>query len=495
MIFFIFPFFFSAGNKYFNVHTTIKENLPQKDLFGRSLAYCAKNQRLIVGAEWSKNNLGNTSKTGALYVFDYLREKNLWSQSQIIYPNDTSNVNVFCLGNTVKVSNDCRTIVSGAPCSNLIGENPVNESGAVVIFQHDGSSYKQVSVETPIEPIQGGGFGRTIDINSDAMFYAAANYNKFAQSDLNFEGPVEIHSNVYDHIKKALKWDKSVLDPPKELLNGTRYRFGNKIQFLDASTVIISTDDILDLSQTGIYIYKKSYNSTTETNSWQLKNKGINASDDGYNNIGEAFSMPLTNQDMIALTASNSTNSGIIFMKRNDYTDIWEKMYTIHLANGMKANQLYFCKESWLAASGTKSDGENIINTLFIFKNVNGKYQLYDTIYPPSQNNNTEDLHLNFLSSFEWDNDYCFRFYVGAMSKTGGSNGSQHIAYENGRVFVYQPNIISLRRSSADYDLLSTLSLTLVFALLLVILISVIIFYIVKLKNRWSQRSKSVQIE
>ncbi|OHT02048.1 hypothetical protein TRFO_30915 [Tritrichomonas foetus] len=499
----IFAFiFFVSSQSNWQLISTLRPGIPNKDLFGRSVAICSTQQRVVVGAEWADNPSTNKSRAGALYVYDYDYRGRNWTQKQIIYAEDSDDIEFYGLGSTVEISSDCNTIIAGAPSSNMLSQVSTRQCGAVAIFEYNGAFFEQTHVGKPIEPIEGGGFGRTLAISTDAKYFAAANYNKFSAVEVKFEGQVEVHSNVYDFDKSELRWDRTVLDPPDNLLNGNRYRFGNKIQFLDASTIIISADDLLDLSTSGIYIYKKSFNETTQSTFWRLINDGINASAFGYNNIGESFSMPSTKQDFIALLATNETNTGIIFLTRNDSTDVWEKIYSIDLPQGYFASQLYFCGESYLAATGKyKENRQTSKNVLILFKNVNGKFQFNDSIFEPaeddtvkllkknvqSKSENHTELHLNFLSSFAWDQERCFRFAIGSMSKS--MNGSEHIPYEFGRVYVYQASNFGFHHISAHYDLMPIIGTTFFSALLILLLVAVVIFYAIKFKRSRANRN------
>lgn len=503
MLIFFIPFIYSR--QHYQLISSFKPIQSQKDLFGRSVAFCSSNQRIVVGASWRKHPNDTNIRSGALYVFDYDFSTNQWSQTQEIYPELHNNyqnsiVSILELGSTVEISSDCNTIIAGAPYSDIVrldNNSTLNETGCVVIFKkEEGDKYfKQYHIGIPTDPIAGGGFGRSLSISPDGNIFSAANYNKFSESALLFEGQVEVHMSVFNSTN--LGWERYILTPPPQIRDGNRYRFGNKLQFLDASTLIVSADDLQDKSISGVYIYKKTFNLTSNRSYWYIANDGINASSYGYNNIGEAFSIPSTQQDFIALLASNSTNYGIIFLSRNDVTDTWVKKYTVDLPPGSTASQLYFCGENQLAVTGRserRSKSIQNINTLFMLtkSDSNGKFQLYDIIYMPPEDSQNDSLHLNFLSSFAWENEHCFRFAVGAMSKTGGS-GQPHVAYEFGKVYVYQSSDFAMRMLS-HYEVMPSIGLFFFAGLLIIILSSVIAFYIIKFKRRRQARNISVQV-
>ena len=147
----------------------------ENDLFGRSVALCSSLTKIVVGASWRNHNKDKNLRSGALFVYDFNFTKHEWQQTQEIYPDlqFNENVTVLNLGDTVEFSTDCNTIIAGAPYSSLKTEKGIkNETGSVVIFQkgENENQYQQIHIGIPLQPIAGGGFGRTLAISPDGHF-------------------------------------------------------------------------------------------------------------------------------------------------------------------------------------------------------------------------------------------------------------------------------------------------------------------------------------
>lgn len=408
------------------------------NLFGRSVGFCPSTQRIVVGAEWE--NSDTTDRAGALYIFDYNREKRSWHQSAVIKASDIElegnfTAKIRSLGSTVQISSDCRTIIAGAPMTdyvNNVNGDAAEEVGSVLLYEEVGKKWQIKNLMVPHPMEIGGGYGRTLAASSDLKFYSAAYFNKAGEGS-------EIVNKVLVSMEVAPKvWSEpESLDPPVMLDLSS---FGGNLQFIDASTLLVG-------SKEGAFIYKKT--EVADDIRWEKRREivleRITELSDKYTSFGEHVTMPENDQTLLAISAQGPDGDGIVFVTRDDVTNTWEYSYDVPFPAGWTGIHLDFCKNIFLAATGQRTTDDRTESAVFLFhRNKTGMFHLAENVTQPSEDRDRAK-HLNFVSSFAWDNDHCSRFVVGSMSKDKNDEG-EHIPYEFSKAYVYQSNIRRERR-------------------------------------------------
>jgi hypothetical protein len=121
---------------------------------------------LVVGAIHEGIFEGNSgsSRPGAAYVFE--RKNGKWAQTQRLAAS-TTQASSDLFGTSIALSGD--TLAVGAPWESTNGSN----SGAVYVFQRNGSMFSEVQKIKAMKPVGGGGFGTHISIDGDRMVVGA----------------------------------------------------------------------------------------------------------------------------------------------------------------------------------------------------------------------------------------------------------------------------------------------------------------------------------
>ena len=458
--------------------STLRPTSPSADLFGRSAAICPETQRIAIGAEWE-----DSDRSGGIYIFDYDRDKKVWSQSaNLRHPDEVTRGNTTILlrsiGSTLFMSTDCKTVISGAPATVFRvkqengAEEDLPEVGAVVVFEEGSSGWQMTHVLYPDKLEAGGGYGRRLAASSDVKYYSAAYFNHIGEGD---------HDNgmVYVSMETSVdEWSSPLLLSVPE--GADTSKFGNALQFIDASSLLVGSSD-------GVLMYKKTTNNGKMD--WYLRrNMSLSTITalNKYTTVGEYVGMPENGQDFVAISARASDYDGVVFMKRNDTDNTWRYSFDIQLPKGA-AGPIDFCRDRYMAMLGSITEGGKKKTAVLMFeKGPNGNFRWTENITQPPEDED-ESKHMNYASSFAWDNDHCFRFAVGSMSKTRTEAG-EHVPYEYGAVHVYQRDFVPGSSITRQYVPLVAV-LTAFFGLLFVsIIVTVIIYFCIKFKRWWGSR-------
>lgn len=466
-----------------SLFSTLRPENPSSDLFGRSAALCPDTQRIAVGAEWQ-----GTDHEGGIYIFDYDRDKRSWSQTANIRPpsevkKDNTTILLRSVGSTLFMSTDCKSIIAGAPSTLYRKPNEsgvvedILDVGAVVIFEEGTSGWQMTHVLAPETLESGGGYGRRLAASSDVKYYSAAYFNKDGEGS---------HENGKVYVSMELSVDEwsspFLLDVPE---GADTSQFGSAIQFVDASSLLVG-------SGSGVFMYKK----TTKDGNlhWYLRrNMSLSTITalNKYTSVGEYVSMPENAQDMVAISAVGSEYDGIVFMKRNDTDNTWRFDYDVQMPKGA-VGHLDFCKNRYLATVGTITvNGTEKIAVSLLERDRDGKFKLSENITQPIEDDDVSK-HMNFGASFAWDNDHCFRFVVGSMSKTKTEAG-EHIAYQYGAAHVYHRSFLSSIPHARQYVVLVAILTSCFGALFVAVIVVVIVYFCLKFK-RWRSGRKVAEL-
>lgn len=445
---------------------TIKPPTDVSSLFGRSVAYCSKLNRLVVGAEFEANYLGY------IYVFEEVENKWKYITKMTIDDpyqkiNQSLSVNLQRIGSSIQISSDCNYIIAGAPFSNFTKDGVViPEVGAVIKFNITDMQKPTYKTYIPKDIVKEGGYGRSIAGSSDMKFFAAAYYNRFGKGPKT-ESKVYVHYNVDDAEDYV---EREIENPVPDL---DHYRFGSDMQFLDASTLMVGTA-VRNLSQTGVYLYKRSNGLWKSLTTMKPECKK-------YDIIGEHIGMANNNQNFAAISARNSETKmyGIIFMQFNDTTNEWNLYEVLDLDKEYQVDSIDFCGPNMFSVVDFMSNSDHQNSAVHIFERSGKTFKITQSVSIPPEDD-IKSHYLNFGSDFAWESSHCSRFVVGAMSKHF-ENG-EHVPYNYSRVYIYErrPDIWEI----TDIKDSTIFIIGFLAGVVIVIVVSVIVFYVLRYKKR-----------
>lgn len=382
-------------------------------LFGHSLAYCNKLQRLVVGSEWENNQVG------VLHVYDYDSDTGKFEYVTSLDPQNQDNITVRGLGSTVGISNDCTRVISGAPNSVIDG---VDQVGSVVVFDLSNNQWKQTYLFRPDSIIPVLGFGRAMTVGCDGLYFAAAGTNKKAAFN-----ETTLTDKVYIFEFNGVDWDHIEILPDASI-PGPKSRFGTNLAFYDRNTLFIAVDvDENEREGTGTYRYKRSADKT-----WHIVDQIWPAYDPHerfFYKYGGHIALLNDNPNLFAVTATiidhNIEKDVIYFLKRKSHADFDSNhpFQTLEMAYKQQAFGMQFCGKDLLGVSDTSTviDGKGYVGTVRLYVLKDNKFQLDATLYP-------DEVFKSQMygSALAFSHD-CNTLFIGAHHKYG----------DNPRVYIY----------------------------------------------------------
>ena len=304
--------------------------------FGRSVSLDAEGKILAVGSLYDVDD-----SNGPVHIFE--RSGDIWSFKQMVAVPESSDFDDN--GRAVKLSNDGKTLVVGAPGedSSATGvngdesDNSVTNAGAVYVYEYiDGEWLKQAYLKS-IKPQEYMSFGSVLSISGDGLTVAVG-VSSDSSSAIGAQAPNSLRASgaVYIYKKNGSSW--SFLQMLKASNTVEDDRFGNALCLnQDGSLLFVGAIgeggigqgfDRLETSYNGensgaVFVYKMNGQEYQESVYVKAKNsyKNFTFGDSvGCDQSGNVLAVGAAREDSISAgiggndSILNDSNSGAVYL-------------------------------------------------------------------------------------------------------------------------------------------------------------------------------------
>ncbi|EAY00875.1 hypothetical protein TVAG_265780 [Trichomonas vaginalis G3] len=397
----------------------IKPSLDNYGIFGRSVG--VSEDKIVVGASWETT--GSDSRLGALYIFQLDQNTNKYKEVQKLIPYGPEDKSIILnnTGSTCQVSRDGKRIVAGAPYSTVKGFEQVGAI-VVFDYDEQKQLFTQTKIITPVEnPTESDayqGFGRSLTITSDGKTIASGYYNK-----PNVVKYIDDHGAVFITTETVDGWTTPTRIDPPSINENKRFKFGSDLQFIDNSHLIVAVDLFDSYFGMGSCYYTRSgsndWTLTQQILPEGISNGEYNSKP--IKSYGSKIGMPnqKTLATMVAYKKDLNPNGAFFIISFSN--DKWntDKFQVIEYPPDVQLTGLAFCGDSiFMTHASNITDTRNPdkkTDAILIFRrDSSGKFELSstETLYPEE---NPPEL-LNFASDLAWGHD-CNSIVVGGMTK------------------------------------------------------------------------------
>lgn len=279
----------------------------QYDVYPRSIELSSDGQTLVIGSmgeSYDKNNSNPEYRAGAVYV--YKKVSGTWQFSALITPTGTNSRNQEdYFGASVSLNGNYLAVGAPGHDYDSSGANYSELSGAVFIYEFDGTSWDQIQKITPTgtNSRHGEAFGTSVKFDGSLLAVGAPSDN-YNQSGASY---VQLAGAVFMYTQSGSTWS---LDE-KIVATGTNARvmdnfFGEKIDLNNGTLVVGVTDHHYDENGANYSDYAGAvFVYTDVAGTWTVQQKlvglGVNGRVD-YDGFGESVSI---SGDTLVVSASN----------------------------------------------------------------------------------------------------------------------------------------------------------------------------------------------
>ena len=465
---------------------TVLPSVDNYGIFGRSVALSHdENNKLVVGASWE--TVATAYRAGKVYVFEYDSDQSKYIQKQDLAALNNERVIFNNTGSTIEISSNGKRIVAGAPYSTVDDQEQVGAL-CVWDYDDEKQVFEQTAIITPVinaskdDAFQG--FGRSLTMTSDGKTIASAYYNKpNVQQYIDDQGAVFVTSETSPGV-----WSTpQKLSPPEEYL-GKRLKFGSDLKFVDASHLVVAVTLFDQFEGPGTCYYSKNSNNQwiLEQNILPDSVNQGKYKDYKFSEYGAPIGMPTQTTLGISASFEDAPITGAFYLL-NKAGNKWDTSnpQIVEFPQDVDLEGISYCDADTFMthASNVKdpSDPSKRTDAIIIYRrNIDtGVFEVRgsETMYPPEDR---PDL-LNFGSDMAWSSD-CSAVAIGAFTKYPHDESNPHSdePSNESRVYIYR-NVYD-----PDADGLSSgaiAAITVVCCLIVIVVVVLIIWCSRKHKN------------